>query len=125
MTFSLVDPNGDQGFPGQVNTTIVYTVSSTSCVPWPSLTFLQLEAKATWKITMESTASELTPIMLSCHQYWNLEAYQETQDLVGHFAEFEASKIVSTNGLLIPNGQTTPVQGTPLGMYCNPRFFSS
>jgi len=98
VTFSLVDPNGDQGFPGQVNTTIVYT----------------LEAKATWKITMESTASELTPIMLSCHQYWNLEAYQETQDLVGHFAEFEASKIVSTNGLLIPNGQTTPVQGTPL-----------
>jgi len=63
---------------------------------------------------MHSTATELTPIMLSCHHYWNLEAYQETQDLVGHIAEFEASKIVTTNGLLIPNGQTTPVEGTPL-----------
>jgi len=98
VTFSLVDPNGDQGFPGTVTTTIEYT----------------LEAKSTWKISMHSTATELTPIMLSCHHYWNLEAYQETQDLVGHIAEFEASKIVTTDGLLIPNGQTTPVEGTPL-----------
>jgi aldose 1-epimerase len=27
VTFSLVDPNGDQGFPGTVTTTVSYTVS--------------------------------------------------------------------------------------------------
>ncbi|KAJ7276545.1 galactose mutarotase-like domain-containing protein [Mycena haematopus] len=97
-TFSLVDPNGDQGFPGTVTTTITYT----------------LEAKATWKISMFATSTELTPIMLSCHQYWNLEAYQETQDLVGHYAQIDASKYVATDGLLIPNGKLLSVEGTPL-----------
>ncbi|KAF8195730.1 galactose mutarotase-like domain-containing protein [Mycena galopus ATCC 62051] len=98
VTFRLVDPNGDQGFPGTVTTDITYT----------------LEAKATWKISMFATADALTPIMLSCHQYWNLEAYQETQDLDGHYAQFEASKYIGTNGLLIPDGQILPVEGTPL-----------
>jgi aldose 1-epimerase len=63
---------------------------------------------------MNSIANALTPIMLSGHHYWNLEAYQETQDLNGHIAEFEASRIIATNGQLIPNGELTPVQGTPL-----------
>jgi len=98
VTFSLLDPNGDQGFPGTVITEVQYT----------------LEAKATWKISMNSIANALTPIMLSGHHYWNLEAYQETQDLNGHIAEFEASRIIATNGQLIPNGELTPVQGTPL-----------
>ncbi|KAJ7498768.1 galactose mutarotase-like domain-containing protein [Mycena latifolia] len=98
VTFSLLDPNGDQGFPGTVVTAVTYT----------------LEAKSTWKISMHSIASELTPIMLSGHHYWNLEAYQETQDLVGHVAQFGASNIITTDGQLIPNGQLTPVEGTPL-----------
>jgi len=98
VTFSLVDPDGDQGFPGTVKTTVEYT----------------LEAKSTWKISIHATASELTPIMLSGHHYWNLEAYQETQDLVGHIAQFDASRFIATDGNLIPTGQLTPVQGTPL-----------
>ncbi|KAJ6628773.1 galactose mutarotase-like domain-containing protein [Mycena sp. CBHHK59/15] len=98
VTFSLLDPNGDQGFPGTVITTVTYT----------------LEPKSTWKISMHSIASELTPIMLSGHHYWNLEAYQETQDLLGHFAQFDASRIIATDGHLIPNGELTPVAGTPL-----------
>ncbi|KAJ7765020.1 galactose mutarotase-like domain-containing protein [Mycena maculata] len=98
VTFSLLDPNGDQGFPGTVTTTVEYT----------------LESKATWKISMQSVAEALTPIMLSGHHYWNLEAYQETQDLSGHFAQFDASRIIATDGALIPNGNLTPTAGTPL-----------
>ncbi|KAG6854862.1 hypothetical protein C0991_012052 [Blastosporella zonata] len=52
--------------------------------------------------------------MLSGHHYWNLEAYQETQDLVGHYAQFPASKFVATDGDLIPNGQLSDVTGTPM-----------
>ncbi|KAJ7228515.1 galactose mutarotase-like protein [Mycena pura] len=98
VTFSLLDPNGDQGFPGTAITTVDYT----------------LEAKSTWKISINAIASELTPIMLSGHHYWNLEAYQETQDLVGHIAQFGASRIITTDGHLIPTGELTPVGGTPL-----------
>ncbi|KAJ7094624.1 galactose mutarotase-like protein [Mycena belliarum] len=98
VTFSLLDPNGDQGFPGTVLTTVTYT----------------LERKSTWKISMHSVSSQLTPIMLSGHHYWNLEAFQETQDLVGHIAQFPSSNIIATDGQLIPNGKLTPVEGTAL-----------
>lgn len=52
--------------------------------------------------------------MLSGHHYWNLEAYEESQDLNGHFAQFQASKFVATDGNLIPTGQLTSVAETPM-----------
>lgn len=52
--------------------------------------------------------------MLSGHHYWNFEAYEETQDLNGHLAQFGASKFVATDGLLIPNGKLTDVSHTPM-----------
>lgn len=97
-TFTLVDPDDTQGFPGTVHATVTYT----------------LEPKSSWKISMHATATEKTPIMLSGHHYWNLEAYQETQDLVGHHAEFAASSIIATDGQLIPTGALLGVEGTPL-----------
>lgn len=63
---------------------------------------------------MHATATELTPIMLSGHHYWNLEAYQESQDLVGHYAQFDSSKFIATTGALIPTGELTPVDGTAM-----------
>jgi len=98
VTFRLVDPNGDQGFPGTVVTDITYT----------------LLPKSTWKITMHAVADELTPIMLSCHHYWNLDAYEVVDDLVGHYAQFDASRVIATDGILIPTGELFEVAGTPL-----------
>ncbi|KAH9482386.1 putative aldose 1-epimerase [Psilocybe cubensis] len=98
VTFTLVDPAGTQGFPGTVLTTVTYT----------------LEPKSTWNIKIHAVASAKTPIMLSGHHYWNFEAYQESQDLVGHFVQFESSKFVATDGQLIPTGKLTPVAGTPM-----------
>ncbi|KII95246.1 hypothetical protein PLICRDRAFT_48209 [Plicaturopsis crispa FD-325 SS-3] len=96
VTFTLVDPAGMQGFPGEVNTTVTYT----------------LEPKAIWNITIHATASEETPILLSGHHYWNLEAYQETQDLSGHFAQFNSSRILGIDSLEVPNGTIIDVNGT-------------
>ncbi|KAJ7177683.1 galactose mutarotase-like domain-containing protein [Mycena filopes] len=98
VTFSLVDPDGDQGFPGTVTTEVTYT----------------LEANSRWKIHMHSTATELTPIMLSNHHYFNLEAYQESQDLNSHILHIDASRFVATDGQLYPTGTLRSVGGTPL-----------
>lgn len=114
VTFTLLDPNGTEGFPGTVIVAVssehnnVCTISSTFQVTYT------LEPKATWKISMHAVASAKTPIMLSGHHYWNLEAYQESQDLVGHIVEFQASKFVATDGHLIPTGQFLEVQNTPM-----------
>ncbi|KAJ7068416.1 galactose mutarotase-like domain-containing protein [Mycena amicta] len=102
VAFTLVDPNADfdsQGFPGTVVTTIDYT----------------LEAKSTWQISIHAAASQLTPIMLSTHNYINLDAYDApANDLVDHVMRIQSDKIVATDGNLIPNGKFIPVQGTPL-----------
>jgi len=98
VTFTLIDPDGTQGFPGTVITAVTYT----------------LKNKSTWQISINSIATKQTPMMLSGHHYWNLEAYEETQDLVGHYVQFDASKFVATDGALIPTGQLTDVSGTPM-----------
>ena len=65
-------------------------------------------------MAISASATTLTPIMLSAHQFWNLEAYKETQDLSGHVVHIASSKIIATDGNLIPNGKFTQVAGTPL-----------
>lgn len=51
--------------------------------------------------------------MLSCHHYWNFEAYRETQTLDGHFAQFPSHQVIGTDGILIPDGSVVNVTGTP------------
>ena len=97
MTFTLTDPDGTQGFPGTVQATVRHT----------------LKNKGIWNIQLNATATKRTPIMRSGHHYWNLEAYKETQDLSAHFVELKASRIVATDGNLIPNGNITNITGTP------------
>ena len=52
--------------------------------------------------------------MLSGHHYWNFEAYQESQDLKGHFVKMKSSKYVATDGKLIPDGRLLDVAHTPM-----------
>ncbi|KAF7292356.1 hypothetical protein HMN09_01219600 [Mycena chlorophos] len=99
VAFTLLDPNGFQGFPGDVLATVEYTLNS----------------KATLDISMFAVADQLTPIMLSTHNYWNLDAYNDpTNNLVSHVLQAQSPKIVATNGNLIPTGGFVEVEGTPL-----------
>ncbi|KAK0490853.1 galactose mutarotase-like protein [Armillaria novae-zelandiae] len=77
VTFALVDPAGEQGFPGTVIAAVTY----------------ELKAKAAWKINMEAVATERTPIM---------------------FSIFDASRVIATDGHLIPTGDLLETPGTPL-----------
>lgn len=68
VSFTLNDPAGFQGFPGEVNTTVTHSLAN----------------DATWNLKMNALASEKTPILLSSHVYWNLEAYNETQSMLDY-----------------------------------------
>ncbi|KAH9914489.1 galactose mutarotase-like domain-containing protein [Epithele typhae] len=98
VSFALIDVNGTEGFPGTVITTVTYTLGNDSV----------------FNMSISAVATQRTPIMLSAHQFWNLEAYQETQDLRGHVVQINSSKIIATDGNLIPNGSFIEVEGTPL-----------
>lgn len=63
ITFSMTDPAGDQGFPGEVVAFITYTA-----------------APYEWRERMVAIpTTEKTPIMLSSHVYWNLDGYANDQ----------------------------------------------
>lgn len=60
ITFSLVDEDGEQGFPGQVIAYVTYTLT-------PYQWHLRMTAVSTTK---------KSPIMLSSHTYWQLDGFQ-------------------------------------------------
>lgn len=91
------DPAGFQGFPGKVKTTTRY----------------QLGENATWHIEINATATQETPILLSSHVYWNLDAFNETASVLDYVLHMPyADKYVKTDTILIPTGPLPSVENT-------------
>ncbi|PSN61005.1 aldose 1-epimerase [Corynespora cassiicola Philippines] len=95
ITFSIVDPDGKEGFPGEVVSYITYTMS-----PY------------TWHIKMVAlSTTKKTPIMLSSHVYWNLDGFAnpETPTALNHTLHLPYSgQRVGVDGILIPDGTILP-----------------
>lgn len=91
ITFSIVDPDGKEGFPGEVVSYVTYTVSG-----------------LTWDFKMIALATtKKTPIMLSSHVYWNLDGFanNETNTVLNHtFYMPYGGQRVGVDNILIPTG---------------------
>lgn len=91
ITFSFVDPDGKEGFPGEVVFHVTYTVE-----------------KADWHIKMVAlSTTKKTPIMLSSHGYWNLDGWanNETDTVLNHTLHMPYSgQRVAVDNILIPTG---------------------
>ncbi|KAL6708942.1 hypothetical protein ACN47E_002069 [Coniothyrium glycines] len=97
ITFSIVDPDGKEGFPGEVVSYITYTMS-------PNTWHIKIVALATTK---------KTPIMLTSHTYWNLDGFGNPDDdtTLNHTFYLPFSgQTVGVDGNLIPNGIILPAQ---------------
>lgn len=91
ITFSIVDPDGKEGFPGEVISYITYSLGD-----------------MTWDFKMVAIATtKKTPIMLSSHTYWNLDGFanNETQDVFDHelYMPYSGQRVGADN-ILIPTG---------------------
>ncbi|KAI9762521.1 MAG: hypothetical protein M4579_000324 [Chaenotheca gracillima] len=97
ITFSLVDPDGKEGFPGEVVSYITYTLSAYA-----------------WHIKMVALATtKKTPIMLSSHTYWNLDGFQSNSSstALNHTLYLPYSgQRVGVDNILIPDGTILPNQ---------------
>ncbi|KAI1330600.1 aldose-1-epimerase [Xylariaceae sp. FL0255] len=91
ITFSILDPAGMEGFPGEVISYISYTLDGWS-----------------WDLNMVAMATtQKTPIMLSSHTYWNLDGFanNETRTALNHTLYMpSAGQRVATDTILIPTG---------------------
>lgn len=95
VTMTLVSPDGDQGFPGELTASVTYEVDNGQV-----------------GIHYTATATRATVLNLTNHAYFNLDGEGEgTVD--GHLLSVEADDYTPVEPDLIPTGEIAPVRGTP------------
>lgn len=97
MKFSYVSPDGEEGYPGTLNTTVTFTLTSDNEL----------------KIDYEATTDKATPINLTNHSYFNLAA-GKAEDALKHVLTINADRYTVVNQALIPTGELRPVAGSPM-----------
>ncbi|HJP61656.1 MAG TPA: aldose epimerase family protein, partial [Gemmatimonadaceae bacterium] len=96
VALDYTSPNGEEGYPGTLKTTVTYTLT-----PDDRLIVDYL-----------ATTDKATPLNLSQHSYWNLVG-NASRDILGHVLTINADAITPVDSTLIPTGELMPVQGTP------------
>lgn len=109
ITFSIVDPDGEMGFPGEVVSYITYALDG-----------------LTWNFKMVALATtKKTPIMLSSHVYWNLDGFanNETNTIFNHTVHLPYSgQRIGIDNILIPDGSILANEpGSPNDFWSAPK----
>ncbi len=97
LTLTLLSPDGDQGFPGNLNVKVVYTLTDDNEVV----------------MDYEATTDKTTVVNLTNHAYFNLKG-EGNETILDHEMQIFASNTTPVATDLIPTGEITSVEGTPL-----------
>jgi aldose 1-epimerase len=96
LTLKYTDPDGYNGFPGEVHNVVTYTLTQNNAL----------------EIHYGATTTKPTVINLTNHTYFNL-AGEGSGDVFNQLMQINANSFTPTNANLIPTGQIAPVEGTP------------
>lgn len=96
LKLTYTSPDGEGGYPGNLETTVIYTLTSDN----------------TLDISYEATTDKTTIVNLTQHSYFNLSGdFRET--ILDHVVEINADQFLPVGKTLIPTGELKPVEGTP------------
>jgi aldose 1-epimerase len=95
VEFTLVSPDGDQGFPGKMTAHVRYTLDGN-----------------TIHLDYSATTDKPTVVNLTNHTYFNLSG-ENTPSILNEVITIDADKYTPTDATLIPTGELAPVAGTP------------
>lgn len=96
ITLSYSSPDGECGFPGNVDVTVCYTLTTDNAL------ILEYTAKTDHE----------TPLNLTNHTFFNISGNLK-QDILSNVLQLNADFITAVDDELIPSGELTPVAGTP------------
>jgi len=94
VTFSLVSPDGEEGFPGQCRISAIFFLSDDAL-----------------SIKYTGTSDRVTAWNPTNHAYWNLNGH-DAGDARGHLLEIPAERYVPVDDICIPTGGEADVTGT-------------
>lgn len=97
ITFHLVSPDGDQGYPGTFQVSVTYTLTKENAVI----------------IHYEGMSDKDTIVNMTNHSYFNL-AGQNGSSIEDHIAWIHASTFTVADEKSIPTGEIVSVEGTPM-----------
>lgn len=96
ITLGYKVPDGQDGFPGNLDIKLTYTLTEDNCLD----------------IAYEATTDKATPVNLSNHAFYNLRGRQGGT-ILDHVLTIDADGITPVDKVLIPTGEILPVEGTP------------
>lgn len=93
VTFTTLSPDGDEGYPGNLNVSVTYTLTRENGI----------------RIDYLATTDKKTVIGLTNHAYFNLAG---EGDIGSHTISIDADRYLPTDRGLIPTGEIRDVTGT-------------
>lgn len=94
ITFSYLSPDGEEGFPGNLEVSVTYTLTAQNAL----------------KIAYAAKSDRDTVINLTNHSYFNLAGAGDIRD---HTLKVNADTVTATTPDLIPTGELLPVDHSP------------
>jgi len=96
LRLQRTSPHGEEGYPGNLDTTITYFLSPENVLGFEVM----------------ATTDKATIVNVVQHAYFNMAGH-DSGDVTGHELSIAASKVTPTDNRLCPTGEIRDVAGTP------------
>jgi aldose 1-epimerase len=96
LVFTYASPDGEQGFPGNLNVKVTYSITDNNAV----------------KMEYEATTDKTTVVNLTNHAFFNLNG-EGSGTILNHELQIYGDKFTPVDEGLIPTGELKSVKNTP------------